>query len=368
MKIAIDVSQMCYEGTGVARYVQGLSRAMLEANSGHEFLLYAGVLRRRSFFTTLQHTMPWDQASWRLLPLPPKLAGLALNLFPIRIDKLVGKVDLLHTSDWTEPSTNYPTVTTVHDLVFKKYPETVDACILKTQTRRLAKIAKSQTQIIADSMSTKNDLMEIYHLDSARITVVHPGIDKQYVPQSKKEIDRVKTKYHLPDKFVLSVGTQEPRKNMARLIEATSKLNIPLVLIGKYGWGDPNIPGLKGDHKPGMYALGYVPDSDLPALYCAAAVFAYPSLYEGFGFPVLEAMACGTPVVTSNLSSLPEVAGDAGVLVDPIDVSSISSGINFALNNRMSLIKKGIQQAQKFTWERAAKQVLEVYEKTARRD
>ena len=227
----------------------------------------------------------------------------------------------------------------------------MDPLILTTQTRRLAKVVSSDTQIIADSQSTKNDLMEIYHLPSERINVVYPGLDPRYCPQSKSEIDRVKTKYNLPDQFILSVGTQEPRKNLARLVEAAIELKIPLILIGKHGWGTQTS------------TLGYVPDPDLPGLYSAAAVFVYPSLYEGFGFPVLEAMACGTPVVTSNISSLPEVAGDATILVDPLDVKSIRSGITLALNKRDQLIAQGYAQAHKFTWDNTVKQTLEVYAK-----
>jgi glycosyltransferase involved in cell wall biosynthesis len=355
MKIAIDVSQMCYEGTGVARYVYGLTKAMLESKTAHQFILYAGTLRKRKYFKDLMTLSPWNRASWRILPLPPKLAS-AFNLLPFRSEWLVGTVDLFHSSDWSEVSSKCPSVTTVHDLVFHKYPDTVDPLILKVQQNRLKKIVQNGTHIIADSQSTKNDLEKIYHLPSNRITVIYPGISDRYKPQSKKEIDRVKNKYNLPDKFVLSVGTQEPRKNLERLTQAVEKLDMPLVLVGKHGWGAKT------------QTLGFVPDSDLPAIYAASSVFAYPSLYEGFGFPVLEAMACGTPVVTSNVSSLPELAGNAAILVDPLDVDSIAAGIKKALANRADLIKKGKAQVRLFTWENTAKQTLEVYEKITHRD
>ena len=356
MRIAIDVSQMCYEGTGVARYVYGLTKAMLETSPSNQYILYAGTLRQRKYFKDLMQAKPWNQASWRILPLPPKLAGSAFNLLPFRAEWLVGKVDIFHSSDWSEVSAKCPSVTTVHDLVFHKYPDTVDPLILNVQQNRLKKIVRSGTHIIADSKSTKNDLMEIYHLPSDRITVIYPGLSEFYKPQSKKEIDRVKSKYNLPDKFVLSVGTQEPRKNLERLTQAVETLDLPHVLVGKHGWGDKT------------QTLGFVPDTDLPAIYAASSVFAYPSLYEGFGFPVLEAMACGTPVVTSNISSLPEVAGEASVLVDPEEVVSIARGIKKALSERDELIKKGYAQSKLFTWAATAKQTLEVYEKIAHRD
>jgi glycosyltransferase involved in cell wall biosynthesis len=169
----------------------------------------------------------------------------------------------------------------------------------------------------------------------------------------------VKKKYHLPAKYVLSLGTQEPRKNLKRLIEACADLPYPLVLTGKHGWGD------KVEKPEHVMSLGYVDEVDLPGLYSGASVFCFPSLYEGFGFPVLEAMACGTPVVTSNISSLPEVGGEAAILIDPERVESIRQGILQADKERVTRIKAGLLQAQKFSWEKTAQQVLEVYEQVA---
>ncbi len=361
LRIAIDVSQMCYEGTGVARYVRGLTEALLSARTPHRFVCYAGALRQRAFFTRLAHTSPWNRATWKIFPLPPKLAGFLLNTLPLPLEWLIGRVDLVHTSDWSEPSSHLPKVSTVHDLVFKKYPETLDPLIERTQAKRLSRIVEGDTHILADSVNTKNDLMEIYHLPSERITVIYPGLDKPYVPQSKKEIDRVKKEYHLPDQYLLSLGTQEPRKNIARVIEAAEGLGLPLVLTGKYGWGKKIGGGTN------VVSTGYVKEADLPALYSGAHVFVYPSLYEGFGFPVLEAMACGAPVVTASSSSLPEVGGSAAVLVDPLDSESIKQGIRQAIAERAERIIAGRMQAQKFTWEKAAKEILEVYEKIANR-
>ncbi len=354
MKIAIDVSQMCYSGTGVARYVTELTRALLQLNSPHQFILYAGTLRQRSFFTKLKTESPWNKAIWKIFPLPPTLAGRAFTDTSIPFELLVGSVDVIHASDWTQPSSRAPMVSTVHDLVFRRYPETVDPIILSAQTKRFTKLASSKTYILADSVSTQQDLLQYYPVNQARIKVIYPGIEERFTPQKKSEIDRVKKKYNLPTQFILSVGTQEPRKNLARLAKAAENLQLPLILVGRHGWGDQT------------QTLGFVPDSDLVALYSSATVFAYPSLYEGFGFPVLEAMAAGAPVVTSNISSLPELAGSAAVLVDPLDTKSIQNGILSAVKNSEKLIKAGIIQAKKFTWEATARQTLEVYEKIAR--
>ncbi len=355
MRIVIDASQIVYRGTGVGRYVYGLTKALLSLNSPHQFTFFVGVWRKKKEIEALRLTPPFDRADWHVTPLPPKLANQVFNHTPLPIEIFTGKHDLFHASDWTEPESNMPRVTTVHDLAFRRYPETIAPLIRETHTIRLERIVRHKTHIIADSLSTKKDLIELYSLPEERITVIYPGIESGFKPQSKKEIDRVKNKYKLPTQFILSVGTQEPRKNLERLAAATKKLNLPLILVGRHGWGDLT------------QTLGYVSDTDLPGLYSAASVFAYPSLYEGFGFPVLEAMSCGTPVTTSNTSSLPEIVGQAGVLFDPLDVSAISAGIEKALKNSSKLVTAGRRQAAKFTWESCAKKTLEVYEQISRR-
>lgn len=360
MRIALDISQMCYHGTGVARYVRGLTTALLKTKSPHDFVLFAGALRQRSFFTRLSKTSPYDQATWKIIPLPPKIAGYLLNELSLKIESLIGPIDLFHSSDWAQPSSVCPQVTTVHDLVFKKYPETVDPLIRTTQAKRLRKIAHSGVHVIADSLSTKNDLMEIYGISQSRIDVVYPGIDSLYTVPPQTEIVRVKNKYGLPTNYILSLGTQEPRKNIPSLIKACESLELPLVLTGKYGWGRE-----QSNSTAKVLSTGYIDDADLPGLYGGASVFAYPSLYEGFGFPVLEAMACGTPVVTSNVSSLPEISGGASILVDPKNPDSIAKGIVQALSKRESLIALGLAQSAKFTWSEAAQQVISIYEKIA---
>lgn len=357
MKITIDVSQMAYTGTGVGRYTFELVKALLSLPSPHQFILWAGVRKQRFYFESLQKTEPWSRATWVYSHVSPKLAGMLFNYSPLHLEYLSGETDLIHLSDWTAPVTRVPTVTTVHDLAFVKYPETVDPLIRHTQSIRLSRTISHGNHIIADSVSTKNDLVEKYQIKESQIDVVYPGISTTYSPVSKEELERVKTKYSLPSRYILSLGTQEPRKNLERLIDATRTLGLPLVIAGKYGWGK------KVGNPQHVTVLGFVAEDDLPALYSSATVFCYPSLYEGFGFPVLEAMACGTPVVTSNISSLPEVTGDAAILVDPMNIESIKSGIEQALTSSEKMIKKGTQQAKKFSWQNTASQVIKIYEK-----
>lgn len=361
LRIALDVSQMVYHGHGVGRYTEELARALLKLEQESvQFTYFAGALKQMGQFQLRRHKKPWSKATWRLVSLSPRLANWAFNYFNLPVEWYVGKQDLFHASDWTQPRAKCPVVTTVHDLAFHHHPETVHKRVLRTQKRRLQRAVKNGSYFIADSESTKNDLVKIYRLPKSQITVVYPGIGVEFEPQNNNKIKQVKIKYNLPDQYLLSLGTREPRKNLDRLIQAVQQLQQvepatpPLVIAGRFGWGKEN-------KVEGVQVTGFVDESDLPALYSGASAFVYPSLYEGFGFPVLEAMACGAPVVTSNLSSLPEVAGEAAVLVDPLSVNSIASGINLALKNRKSLVTKGKKQAAKFSWEATAKQTLAVY-------
>jgi len=185
--------------------------------------------------------------------------------------------------------------------------------------------------------------------------VIYEAADSLFKPVSS---NLAKTKYQLTDPYILSVGTLEPRKNLNRLIEAFTLLNqknLKLAIVGKFGWGEKTKP------VAGVKLLGFVPDTDLAGLYSSAKAFVYPSLYEGFGLPVLEALSCGCPVVTSDVSSLPEVAGKAAVYVNPKSVENIGKGIKEAFKQAGSLRLAGLTQAKKFSWEKTARETLKVY-------
>ena len=364
MKILLDVSQIAYSGTGSARYTLGLVRALLEAHTPHTFHLFAGAFRSSHKLIELSKTPPYDRATWKILPIPPKLARVIFNKTNLPIETFTGVHDLFHTSDWTEPHSAMPKVTTIHDLIFRLYPETVDELVRNTQTQRLDRIVTGSTHVIVDSMNTKNDLMKIYSLPDSRIDVVYPGVDRSFTRPSNQEIDRVKNKYHLTSPYLLCVGTQEPRKNLGLAISAFNLVkkrpefsSLSLVIAGKYGWGEQVKVG-----EVGFKTLGFVVEADLPGLYAGAEVFVFPSLYEGFGFPVLEAMACGTPVVAINVASQSEIVGQAGVLVDKTP-SALEEGIVIALQSPAKYRALGLAQAQKFTWDNCAKETIKVYER-----
>jgi glycosyltransferase involved in cell wall biosynthesis len=265
-------------------------------------------------------------------------------------------------------------VVTVHDLGYLFYPEAhrlLDRLYLDLSTRYNARAA---SHLIADSSATKRDLIERYGIKPDKITVVYPGYDEATFQPVKDEaaIEAVKARYGIAGDYILFVGTLQPRKNLARLIEAFADCRLPiadcrLVIAGKKGWLYEEIfqqveeLGLEGS----VVFTDYVPEGDLPALLSGARLFVFPSLYEGFGLPVLEAMACGTPVVCSSASSLPEVVGDAAVLVDPMDVKGLAMAIERVLGDeelRAKLIEHGFEQAKKFSWERCARETLDVLE------
>ena len=229
--------------------------------------------------------------------------------------------------------------------------------------------------VIAVSEFTKRDAIRLYGLRDDKITVIYEGVHPRFVLSSPAQVAAIRRTYHLPEHVILYTGTIEPRKNLARLLEAYARLrsqpglpgDLKLVIVGKKGWlYQPFFDrlgqlGLQDE----VIFPGFVPGEDLPALYGAANVFAYPSLFEGFGLPVLEAMACGTPVVCSTSSSLPEVAGDAALLVDPADTAGLANALQRVLSDsslRSSLSARGTMQAARFTWEQAARATVAVYE------
>jgi glycosyltransferase involved in cell wall biosynthesis len=228
--------------------------------------------------------------------------------------------------------------------------------------------------VLADSESTKRDLIELLDVPVERVRVVMAGVDAHFQPVTDMaELTRIREHYHLPERFILSVGTLQPRKNFTGLIEAFHQMRQrtqapqQLVIVGQKGWLYEGIFAKVAELglEEQVSFLGFVADDDLPALYTLADLFAFPSFYEGFGIPILEAMACGTPVVASDASSLPEVVGDAGVMVKPEDIAALSKALERALEDsilRAGLIARGQEQARRFTWEQSARQLYAAYQ------
>lgn len=363
MKIGIDISQIVY-GTGVSFYTKNLVENLLKIDKENEY---------RLFFSSLRQTIPSDfkiknkKAKIIKLPFPPTILEPLWNQchWP-SIERLTGKLDVFHSSDWIQPPCSCAKVTTIHDFGFLKFPQTAHPKIKKVMERRLAWVKKEVDKVIAVSQATKKDALEILGLPEEKIKVVYEANPEDLkIIKDKKKIKEVWRKFKINSPYVLSVSTLEPRKNLKRLVQAFGMLadkNLSLVVVGKQGWGDLGLTNFKSSK---VIFTGYVTQAEKAALYSGALCLAFPSLYEGFGLPVLEAMGCGCPVLTSNVSSLPEVAGRAGLLVDPLDVREIAKGLGQMVANkdlRQDLISKGFVQVKKFSWEKVARETLKVYE------
>jgi glycosyltransferase involved in cell wall biosynthesis len=266
-------------------------------------------------------------------------------------------------------------VVTIHDLGYLHHPEAhtpFQRWYLDASTRFNARVA---TRVIVDSRATRRDLVERYGANDAKMDVVYPGVGAEFVPVTDQDmLHAARSRYGIPERYLLYVGTLQPRKNLTRLVEAYASLcqhraAPPLVIAGKRGW-------LYNGLFARVEALGlatrvlfpgYLAQDDLPALLSGAIAFLMPSLYEGFGLPVLEAMACDTPVICSDVSSLPEVAGDAALLVDPLDTSAMVDAVDRLLTRpelRSELVQRGRAQVARFSWNKAADQVIDILHQT----
>ncbi|MCJ7804906.1 glycosyltransferase family 4 protein, partial [Patescibacteria group bacterium] len=314
-------------------------------------------------------------AKVKFFPIPPTLLEPLWNKWHWpSVERLIGSIDVFHSSDWTQPPSRAAKVTTIHDFGFLKYPETAHPKIKAVHQRRLDWVKKEADLVIAVSQSTQKDIIEILGIPEEKIKVVYEAAPEDLkAVKDKKKINQVKKKFKINGNYLLSVATLEPRKNLKRIIESFKMLkakDLKLVIVGKQGWDD-SLPKLNFKRQTSNVVFtGYISEEDKITLYSGAVCFVFPSLYEGFGLPILEAMKCGCPVLTSNISSMPEVAGHAGLLVDPLDVEEITRGLGEIINNqekREDLINKGFTQVKKFSWEKAAQETLKVYEQVYRK-
>lgn len=367
MRIALDCRTVTSPKTGDRTYALNLMRALARVDSVNDYLLYT-----------------WDQTDLTnagqpnfhpiSLPASPRWTWTPISL--PRDLKRRGAT-LAHVQYIIPPFSPCPVVTTIHDISFRRFPRLFPAKHRVLLNLLIPFAARRSAAVITGSEATKCDLIELYRISAEKIAVTPYAADDSFRPMQKDEARRiVQERLNLPIPYVLAVGVLQPRKNLPRLVRAYNRIaaRFPhrLVLVGKPGWEATElgeaVAGSPAGREP-VFA-GYVEDEDLPALYAAADLFVYPSLYEGFGLVILEAMACGTAVLTSNTSSIPEVAGEAASMVDPLDEDAISESLERLLEcseERDRLASLGPARAACFSWDRTAGQTIDVYDRVAGR-
>ncbi|MCD6291413.1 MAG: glycosyltransferase family 4 protein [Anaerolineae bacterium] len=355
-----------YRSAGINRYIHQLLRALPGAAPEWRFVAFVGDARfappsgMSSRYTRWPTTNPWIRIAWEQ-SMQPWLAWRE-------------RLDLLHALAYVAPVVRAcPTVVTVHDLSFVRYPgafRPFNRLYLQVMTRYSVFRAR---RVIADSFSTRRDLVQLWGVPAERVSVAHVGIEPEYRPAPREAVEAFRRRRGLPSRFVFYLGTLEPRKNVvavieafARWVQATQDRETQLVVAGAKGWYYDTIFARVHalDLADRVWFPGYIPAAELPGWYRAAEVFIYPSLYEGFGLPPLEAMACGTPVITSNTSSLPEVVGDAALTVDPHDTEAIAEALARLLEDaelRQQLSEAGLARARLFSWEKTARETVAAY-------
>lgn len=374
MHIGIDAHAIGAQQGGNETYIRNLIRALAEIDAENRYTLY---------FNRIEAAREWTgrfpNFDVRLLPPPTPLIRVPVALaYELRRRP----VDVLHVQFTAPPFCPAPVVATIHDLAFEHFPETFTRRGRMQLRLTVRRTAKNAARIITVSEFSRRDLIHTYGLAHERVVVTSNAVESHFTPQPAhaNEAREIRRRFGIKRDYLLAVGSLQPRKNVVRLLAAYEYLRSAwsadppqLVLVGRPLWLYRDIFAEIGRRSwaQDVIATGYVGDEELSALYRAALVFVYPSLFEGFGLPPLEAMACGVPVVTSNTSSLPEVVGDAALLVDPADERAIAEAMLAGARNqalREKLRAAGLQRARRFSWRATAERTLAVYSEAASSD
>ncbi|MEI7771630.1 MAG: glycosyltransferase family 1 protein [Chloroflexales bacterium] len=376
MIIGVDYTAAAWQGAGIGRYTRELIAATVGRDRALRYVLFyaaGGLPPDGPYLRELAELCAANpNVRARPIPLSPRLLTILWQRLrlPLPVERLIGPIDILHAPDFVLPPTRARALLTVHDLTFMVYPETADAGLRRYLMAAVPRSLRRADLVLVDSLATRADLHRLLGVAQDRVRLLYPGVSPRFRPLPAADTEPLRALLGLPELFLLFVGTLEPRKNLVRLIAAFDRLvadgahpGLSLVIAGRRGWLYEEI--FAAVARLGLAErvrfLNFVDDAQLPGVYNLARAFVYPSLYEGFGLPALEAMACGTPVVTSAVSSLPEVAGDAAVLVDPLDPEAIAGGIARALADPARLRAAGPAQARRFSWDAAAAGLIDTY-------
>jgi glycosyltransferase involved in cell wall biosynthesis len=358
-RIGLDARLTYYTRGGISNYIRHLAAELPANDPVNEYLVLHSRKARESLSMpgNARRVNCWTPAHHRF-----ERAALGIEILPHRLH-------LLHSPDFIPPHTRARVVITVHDLTFLHYPQFLTAGSRRYYNDQIRAAVKRADAILTDSDATRNDVLELLHVPADKLTTVHLAPDPQFQPQPLDRVAAVTARHNLSPGYLLFVGTFEPRKNVSALLTAYAQLpadSPPLVLVGNTGWlfaetmqrvNELNLTSR-------IKFLTDVPGDDLPALDSGASLLVLPSHYEGFGLPVLEAFACGTPVVIADRASLPEIAGAAAALCNPDDPASIAHAIQTILTDstlRTSLVAKGFERVKDFSWQKCARETLSVY-------
>jgi len=375
MKIGIDGSCILSQKTGIGYFTQSLLMELLSLETKHEFTLflnsYHHPLPKLEFLgkshINLKHFRipgPLLIRAWRYLRFPP-------------IEFLTGFLDLFHSpTGYIPPQIHGKRIATVYDLFFMKHPELCDKLGGRYYAKVLPKRLPRFDHIIVPSIATKHDLKEILGICEEKITVIYGGVDQQrfHIISDQDMLETFRQEYCLPRNHILSVSTIEPRKNLEGLLIAYRRLKEilfhppKLVIVGREGLDSARIKSMVRQHGLSQDVLftGYIPEEHIALIYNSALIFVYPSLWEGFGLPVLEAMACGVPCLISNTPALREVSGESALFMDPYNYYEMAEKMKDLITShslREQLERKGLSHIQKYTWKLTAQKTLRVYEK-----
>lgn len=378
IKIVFDGLPLIGVKTGIGYYTYNLIRALQASNKPIEILINYGLRWSRHLSPDVEPKIITLAKSFkRFIP-----KGYVLYSYYISLSYIYGNIkhrpDIFHYTNYCATKFNRPTVITVCDLSYLRYPETLPADRLAWLRDYLPESIENSSKILTISEFSKSEILKFFPIPADKVVVTYCGIDSCYRPLDEEEIKKQLQSLDLePKRYILSVGTIEPRKNLKVVIEAYAQLPArvreyyPLVIVGGRGWKESSIMDIIDplEKRGQIRVLGYIPQEVLPAIYNGAKVFVFPSIYEGFGMPVTEAMACGTPVIASNVSSLPEVVGDSGLLLDPYDTDVWTRALEEMIDDdeKYNLLKKrGLERASLFSWEKTAEKTFQVYCEVAR--
>lgn len=371
MKIGIDIRPLGHRRTGIGRYLMKVLEHLALADQENRYILFYNMMKGR-----LPDDLPGN-ANFQTVSirLPNKLLNVAwaLTSFP-ELTRFTGPLDIFHTANvQLPPVKNAATIMTIMDLIFIIHPEMAIPSAVRHFKPRIRHYLKRADHILTISRASANDIVEHLGVPESKIAVIYPGTTP-ITKATETEISRTKAKFNINGNYILFVSCIEPRKNIIRLLQAFDLSGLgqdfDLVLAGPMGWHTADIMAAWNSHpcKNRIRWIDYVDDADLSALYSGAMFLAYPSILEGFGLPILEAMSVGCPVLTSNVSAMPEVTGDAALLVDPYDVDSMAHGLGCLASDsalRRNLAAKGIARQAAFTWEKCASEILALYHRAA---